>query len=343
MLVANDGLSTGHVTRMLAIARALGRQREPAVQPVLVTTSQASLHDHDVAVIQLPAPAAARRGGIDDGDRRRLVRGTIAGAVDSFAPDLIVIDTFPSGPHGELAGLASDARRVIVRRAVPAARLDDDVMTAGLAAHALAIVADDPVAQPMSLPIPIVRVPPITLHEPAELVDRATARARLGLPAGARAIVIGSGGGGDREALERAERIARAITRVSDALCVIARGPLAADQTIDDARIRALRVPPTLLRAFDGAIAAAGYNTAHELAKAGVPTVLFAQPRPFDDQAARADRFAALGLAHVLTAFDDTAIGEALAALTPPARRLELGGADRAAATLVALARGESA
>jgi predicted glycosyltransferase len=49
------------------------------------------------------------------------------------------------------------------------------------------------------------------------------------------------------------------------------------------------------LRAFDGAISAAGYNTAHELAAAGVPAALFALPRPFDDQAARAQRMASLG------------------------------------------------
>ena len=84
--------------------------------------------------------------------------------------------------------------------------------------------------------------------------------------------------------------------------------------------------------AFDGAIAPAGYNTTHELALAGVPAALFAQARPFDDQAARAERFGAT----VLHSFDDGAIRRALDTMKP-LRAIEAGGADRAAKALLDL------
>src|SRR6187402_759881 len=105
LFVANDGMSTGHVVRMLALARELGRRAVPT-QRVLATTSRAHalLSTRDApAVVQLPAPVRARDAGLDDATRRRLVRGALDGVLASFAPDLVVVDTFPTGPHGELA------------------------------------------------------------------------------------------------------------------------------------------------------------------------------------------------------------------------------------------------
>jgi predicted glycosyltransferase len=104
---------------------------------------------------------------------------------------------------------------------------------------------------------------------------------------------------------------------------------------------RVARVAPLspYLAAFDGAFAPAGYNTAHELAKAGVPSALYARPRPFDDQAARARRFAEAGLARGLEELDD---GSAAAALDwMRSARIEAvprGGAGRAADALLDLA-----
>jgi predicted glycosyltransferase len=96
-----------------------------------------------------------------------------------------------------------------------------------------------------------------------------------------------------------------------------------------------------VLAAFDGAFAAAGYNTAHELARARVPAALFAQPRPFDDQAARAARLAAAGFACVLASTSDEAVAGALAWMaTARVPELEPGGADRAAEALLDLATG---
>lgn len=72
--------------------------------------------------------------------------------------------------------------------------------------------------------------------------------------------------------------------------------------------------------AFDGAFAAAGYNTAHELARAGVPAALFASPRSFDDQRERARRFERAGLAFALESDDDDAIAHALGRLACASR-----------------------
>jgi UDP-N-acetylglucosamine--N-acetylmuramyl-(pentapeptide) pyrophosphoryl-undecaprenol N-acetylglucosamine transferase len=301
LFVANDGFSVGHVMRTLAIARALSRraaQRSVEVRTLLATTSEAHsllAAEETIATVRLPAPLSARRAGFSDPERRHLVRGTIEGIVNAFGPDLIVVDTFPSGPHGELATIGG-RRRVLVRRSVP----DDPMLTEGLAQYDMAIVADDPLPSDVRLPIPqVVRVPPITLTEPRDAMSREQARAELGLPADGRVILVASGGGGDVEAVTRAQAIATCIEEVEPGVTVtLALGPLARGAHPCGATSPLNRpVLAPFFAAFDGAIAPAGYNTAHELAKAGVPTALFAQPRPFDDQSGRAARFSAASLA----------------------------------------------
>jgi predicted glycosyltransferase len=347
LLVANDGFSAGHVVRALAIARGLARaatRRGIDLRPVLATTSEAHalLAPEPLAIVRLPGPAAARRAGFSDAERRRLVRATLDGVAHGFDPDLIVVDTFPSGPHGELAGLEHRAKRALVRRSIPDVR--DEAVVAGLRAYDLAVLAGDPAPQRAVLPIATLQVPPITLAEAGEGLDRAAARACLALPHG-RAILVAAGGGGDLDAAARAWAIAEAILRVAPEVTpVLALGPLAPDRAAaPGGAIRVLRIAPLapVLAAFDGAFAPAGYNTAHELAKARVPAALFAQPRPFDDQAGRAARFAAGGFACELASTTDEAIAGALAwiqAARVPA--LEAGGADRAAEALIDLAAG---
>ena len=103
--------------------------------------------------------------------------------------------------------------------------------------------------------------------------------------------------------------------------------------------------------AFDGAVAAAGYNAFHELIALGVPSLFVPMERQTDDQAARARWAAAAGvglgvagaadasLEHELDRLLDepqrAAIATALGALEPPA------GAAEAARWLAAVASGE--
>jgi predicted glycosyltransferase len=420
LLVANDGFSAGHVVRTLAIARGLARgaaRRGIELSTVLATTSEADalLANEPIAVVRLPAPVRARAAGLTDGDRRRLVRATIEATVESFAPDLIVVDTFPNGPHGELAGIGRPCKRALVRRAVPDERVE--VMTAGLDNYDRLILVDDAGFAGTGASIPSVIVPPITLD--SCLVDRDAARRALDLPLAGRVIAVAAGGGGDADGMTAARMLAASIARLDrDATVVLALGPLAPSgeatattsipglrprsveqrdafviarstaTTADpsgrtgsessssivigahtalgssdpivgdapaasavptwtlaagsagastDARVRALRVAPLqpYLGAFDAVVSSAGYNTAHELAAARIPAILFPLPRPFDDQMMRAVRLAAAGHAHLLAKLDDAAVSGALAwARTARCPGLVADGADRAADAL---------
>jgi UDP:flavonoid glycosyltransferase YjiC (YdhE family) len=68
-----------------------------------------------------------------------------------------------------------------------------------------------------------------------------------------------------------------------------------------------------VMRAFDAAVSAGGYNTVHELLASSVPTVLFPRPTVYDDQPARIRRLSDEG---VCLALDGDAPGERLAEAT---------------------------
>jgi UDP-N-acetylglucosamine--N-acetylmuramyl-(pentapeptide) pyrophosphoryl-undecaprenol N-acetylglucosamine transferase len=343
LFFANDGLGAGHLARTLAIARAL-RRKVKSMELMLATTSEADalLAAEPIAAVRWPAPTMAKRSGWSDSLRRTVAARVVRGVIEGFRPDLLVTDTFPSGPHGELGGLVLEVpRRVLVRRSVRADRIGEATPDAGLADYELAIVPDDPGEHRIeSLPMPVVRVPPITLFEADEGIDRQAARTRLGLPQEGRFILVCSGGGGDADAAALATRMAKTIGGIPGGPSpVLALGPLARGRSVPTgvSWVRETPLQP-LLAAFDGAIAPAGYNLAHELAKAGVPLALFALPRPFDDQAGRAARFEEAGIGRALANTDDDAVIAAVAWMQrAPRPSIAAGGANFAADALLEL------
>jgi predicted glycosyltransferase len=343
LLFANDGLGAGHLARTLAIARAL-RRKVKSLELMLATTSEADalLAAEPIATVRWPSPLTARQSGWSDTVRRAVAARVMRGVIEGFRPELLITDTFPSGPHGELGGLVLEVpRRALVRRSVRAERAAEGTPGAGLSDYELAIVPDDPGEHcTETLAIPAVRVPPITLFEAHEGIERDAARARLGLDREGKLILVCSGGGGDPDAAAQAGRVAEAIARIPGGPSpVLALGPLARTRTAMKG-IRQVQETPLqpLLAAFDGAIAPAGYNLAHEVAKAGVPLALFAMPRPYDDQAGRAARFEEAGIGRAMRTIDDAGVAAAVAWMErAPRPSIAPGGADRAAEALLQL------
>jgi hypothetical protein len=279
--------------------------------------------------VKLPGPRDA--GGIPEAERRRLLASTLAGIAAGFSPDVLVVDTFPSGPHLEAAGLLSRVpTRVLVRRAVRPERSSDAEALAGLASYQLALLPADPLAPAETLPgVACVGVPPITLDDgdPEPALSRREARKALGLGDG-RCLLVSTGAGGDAGAAEVSSALARSAESCGWTPWIAGLPELLPGST----------APPLLARylpAFDAAVAAAGYNTAHELALAGVPSLLFARPRPYDDQDARARRFEEAGLALRLPSLEAAGLPAALERLRGFRPRPLAGGGAAACARLI--------
>jgi hypothetical protein len=200
-------------------------------------------------------------------------------------------------------------------------------------------------------------IPPVSLGEVIEPLDRAAARTALGLhPDAPTTLVSLSAGAGDPGQLLASA--VRAVLERSAWHVAIVVNPLRANPglPLEDPRVRPLvDVYPLVryLRAFDAAIASAGYNASHELPLAGLPTLLVANTKSaWDDQLSRARGIAERGLAlwarddeptevgkHLRELLEDETLTRLKAALDGVAER-ERGGARAFAEIVIQAARG---
>jgi UDP-N-acetylglucosamine:LPS N-acetylglucosamine transferase len=133
---------------------------------------------------------------------------------------------------------------------------------------------------------------PVSLYSKVRTHSRADARKILGLDSSRPAVLVQLGTG-DTDMNEKMHAALSGLLAWPGLQVVLTKNP-------EDAQGRSL-VPAGLdtkiqryfpladvLAAFDGAIAAAGYNSVHELLPAQIPTVLISNIRGTDDQDARA-------------------------------------------------------
>lgn len=345
LLYAVDGLGLGHVTRLLALARAV-RRLAPDAEILFLTASEAShvIYREGFAALKVPSRAAAATGHLRHGSFVRLTQSVVWNAVTAFDPHCLVVDTFAAGALHELLPLLRwPLRKVFIFRAQRAERAADPLLQSTLQLYDLILVPHHPNTE--SIPVPAssatVWTGPMLLRDGDELLERAAARAALGLPIEGEIGLITLGGGGEPETLTACEQLHGALaSQGSQSLWVEMAGPLlrAAPETLSPDKVnwRVLRdIYPLMpyLHAFDYAVSSVGYNTTHELQAAGVPSLLWPFTRDLDDQMGRAQQLASAGRA--LRIGEGTGTGEesesrvaeltaALQAITQPTTRQQL-------------------
>ena len=359
---SHDGFGLGHVRRNTLVARAL-LAREPEAEIMIVTglavgPTWAGLGS--MRVVRVPSLLKDSSGGY------RATESTFSQAVEvragifeevvtDFAPDVVVVDRHPYGVAGELrpgldravrdgAALVLGLRDILddpttVRGELAgqgwegAADLYDQVLTYGERA-----LCDHEAEYGL----------PVTPRYCGWVVDQAAPRAR-----DRRLLVVTGGGGGDGDEVYR---LGIAVTLANPGLrTVLVAGPYAestlADRLSDAAAAARVRVLKNVsdcaaLMARAGAvIQMAGYNSTLEALAAGVRPILVPRRAPRREQAIRAIRLAALGVADVV---DSEASPEELTWLLARGRVLppgaldlagiRLDGAQRAAAAIRDLA-----
>jgi len=340
---AVNGRGLGHLARLVAINRWLRRYATFAgvrTQHWFLTTSEADtlLHREGFAGFKLPSKSAVEEAGITKLDYIALAKQWIWHSAALLRPDVLIVDTFPNGSFQELLGVLDLCRtKVLVMRPTKAefsarasfqavARLYDTVI---VPAHA----DEHPrLAQDLGLDPQLVRfVGPVIRGERFEALDRATARARIGVPADARCWLVTGGGGGDDDVGRLCARTTELLLADREAFVVVAAGPLHRGPRIGGARVRWWTSPDLVehLPAFDAAICAGGFNAVHETMFAGIPTIIVPQAKVADDQGARARAFADRGAAIVASLAGDE-LPRAIARLSDDDERRRMSDAARA-------------
>ncbi|MGE5490725.1 MAG: UDP-glucosyltransferase [Actinomycetota bacterium] len=328
---AVNGLGLGHVTRLLAIARALRRQ-SPESEILFITSSEADgvIYREGFAAVKLPSKTIREQCGLARGTYLKMAQSVTWSALSSFNPDVLVVDTFPAGSFDELIPvLGWRQKNVFVFREQRRDSFQAGLLQATLPLYDLLIVPHDDIQQVGDLPEPAKAraVGPILIRDRHELLSRRDARRALGLPEEGMLLYASFGGGGDPEAARALELTAQAVLSLKSAHLVLGTGPLAREAprgaegiTVLNGRYPMLDVLP----AFDGAVAAAGYNTVHELLFAGVASTLVPFGRGLDDQEARTRRLAEAGACLACAPFTEDNLREAVNTLGEASTRERL-------------------
>jgi predicted glycosyltransferase len=350
LFYAINGLGLGHVSRTLAIARAVRAQR-PEAQILFLTTSEADhvIYREGFAAVKLPSTQLVGPARLRPAVFTKLTHTVVLNTVSAFNPAILVTDTFPAGVVQELLPTLSwEMRRAFVFRAQQLSRANEPFFQAALASYNLVITPHAPGSEEIPVPekVPLVWSGPILIRGREEALTRRDARERLGLPRDGKVLYVAFGGGGDEEARAAAHTAIEAAEGRGWTIAV-ADAPLARTDSTHRGIYQVNHYPMAeCFSAFDAAITAAGYNTVHELLHFGVPCVLVPFARKVDDQFARAAKLAAAGCA--LSACADTgSLREALLQLADPAQAERLSqcaraqvpenGAHRAAEAILAL------
>lgn len=323
LFYAVNGLGLGHVTRLLAIARQVRLLRSDA-QCVFLTASEAGevIYREGFPAFKVPSRTARAVAALEPARYARMVQTTTWSVVSSFDPHVLVVDTFPAGTLQELLPvLRWNISKVFVFREQRPEYAGDPYLqhTIALYQHIIVPHLAGEIDQPLPHGVSAVWTGPILLRERPDAVSRAAARRMLRLDESRRWVLIAFGGGGDVEARRAAALCAGLQQRLPDIGLAVAPGPLwtAADLPADCVILHHYPLAECLA-AFDGAIAAAGYNTVHELLHHGVPSVLLPIVKGVDDQFARAARYARCGAAVLVEQPDEQSLVEALQLILAP-------------------------
>lgn len=331
---AVNGAGVGHLARLVAVNRWLRRYAAYAgsrAEIYFLTSSEADslLFRERFASFKLPSKTVVTETGIDKPAYLALAKQWVWHSLGLLRPDLLVVDTFPRGSFGELLNALDLCRqRAFIYRPVKSELAARPEFSSMLPLYDAVLVPERP-GTPLEVP-PGVRprfFGPVSLLEPAEMLEREEARRRLGVPEGKLALYLSAGGGGD----EHAERTLRFLCRELQSYprfhLVVAAGPLYRGEEFHLPHVTWLSQwgSANFLRGCDLALTAAGYNTCAELWLAGMPALFLPQPKIADEQDRRAQRAVEAGAASLLPELTPAALQNALEPYLDPDHRRRAG------------------
>lgn len=297
LLMSSNGAGMGHLTRLLSYAKHLdGRAHVHFLslsQAVGVVGQMGHTYEYLPSAPTLHMPTYRWRD---------LYISRVRETLERFRPDVVVYDgTWPYNGTQEIQEAHPHTRWIWSRRGmwrpgksaeqIEKASWFTSVMEPGDLASAYDHGA--------TAGAPAHRLGPVTLLDPDEVDDSATARATLGLPADAPTALISLGAGTINDTRGDVGAAVQALRGLGVHVCVTK--PEIAQSGPDDPGVHVVQEYPLSRRyaAFDLMVSASGYNSFHEGLRMQVPCLFVPnQATSLDDQEGRA-RFAAdQGWAH---------------------------------------------
>jgi UDP-N-acetylglucosamine--N-acetylmuramyl-(pentapeptide) pyrophosphoryl-undecaprenol N-acetylglucosamine transferase len=361
LLYSVNGTGLGHLTRQLAIARWLRRLCDGldlSAQILFLSCSEADflLSAEGFPSVKVPSRAVLRAAQLSDRSAAGLIRSVARSTISELKPHAMVVDTFPTGTFDELLPALGrkSTRKVFTYREQRVEHADRIPYDRLLAHYDLMLFPhqEGEFEVPFQLPAGLQTcwTGPIVLGEEADLLPREAARKALGLPKNKTVAYAAAGGGGDRGVTRWLDLVRGVLGEFPELHLVLGAGPLSKGNLPMAKGLTWLRDFPAskYFRGFDFAVSSTGYNSAYELARFGVPAILYPQERQADDQGRRAERLASGGAAIALGELNEGELRKAVRRMLKPKFRSRLaetapkfvpaGGARRAAEEILRVA-----
>ncbi len=301
LLYAVNGTGSGHLTRLIAIARVLRKlieEKQRKINIYVVTTSEAAkiAFIERFPTLKFPSIPVALEFGFSQEAHAQLGKRWIREAVNSLKPDLIVVDSFPDGFFNELPDLITTIpKRVCVLRPSKNSYLQERDVFHKLAPYDLILVPECETDACLDVPEQLRQkfcfLGPIIIRDRQEALPRDEARARLAAAPGQKIVYLTFGGGGDKGTESVLTNWLDWLSGTRH-LLVVGAGPLYRGSTRYGRNFVWTETVPIceFMMAFDAAVSAAGYMSFNELMYFGVPTIFVPRARTADDQFARVRR-----------------------------------------------------
>ena len=318
LMNAINGIGLGHVTRQLALARAL-RGRLPDAEFLFLTTSETPgiiWHDGFTSV-KIPSSASQERSNVTVSDWLHLNHSLVTATISNFRPDVLIADSFPFGENQELLpAMATIPHKIFIFDYYPGHTVSGNHRGA-ISNYGLVLVPYEKgeFDLPFEIDAIVEWIGPLIYRARYEALPRAEARRRLGIPEDRLCFYVALGGGGGPELGETVAWLSDIASVFPKLLLFQTIPPLATQEsgilTANNARaVSHFPLPFTpYLSTFDGAIVGAGANTVMEIINYGIPAVWIPMgSKTAADQDWRAKKFSDDGLGWAVDRLDSDAL-----------------------------------
>lgn len=324
LTVTSNGVGLGHLSRQLAIARAIG----PRANVVFFSLSEAIEIARSMGYLAEFRPFRQRLE-LDFEAWNSYFFQEMREALSHYKPCLTLFDgNLPYAGFVDAVESYGQATSVWIRRGLWRTPQPNSISREGFFD---AIIEPGELCAPLdeghSRPNPnsVARVDPVLMTPRDQLFDRTTARRVLKLPEDATLCLVQLGSEANFDMSLPRARLLEFLDSHPDVIAVDVRSPLHFEEQAGfHERLVMRKVYPLgqYLRAFDFAVCAAGYNTFHENIAAALPSIFIPNSNPIMDvQEARAEYGARAGWNLTASAEDPYAIEGQLVQMLDPGFR----------------------
>lgn len=291
LFVPSNGVGMGHVNRLIAVARRLDNKFSPIFASMAKSLRPIEAFGYRAEYLPSRADTGTNADRWDEWFGYEL-----RNIVERYNPDAVVFDGNNPTP-GLINAVLSEGRSKLIwmRRGMISSKPSpflDNVQFMDLTIEPGDVSAGEDTGPLAHRRGEALQVRPITLLDRTELLDRDVARKKLGLSLDRPAVLVQLGAGANRNLAVITDEVMDYLSKIESLQIVLAEWEGSSASYRHYPGVKRLRGHPIsgFFNAFDFSIAAAGYNTFHDVLSSGLPTIFVANRHPeMDNQAKRAE------------------------------------------------------